>query len=123
MFPPVPPITNGQPDYVVAFLAWKDLPHDPPIDLTAGIKLHYDKPANEYAAHEDGTHWRLGGKMSNPLPDGSATLKVQLWHESIMQEEHEFTDVDIGPKLPWDSHLQHEHFISGQDLQEIHVRA
>lgn len=123
MFPPVPPIINGQPMYVVAFLAWKDLPHDPPIDLTASLKLIWDQAADEYSEHETGNHWRLGGKMSNPLPSGSVTLTVQLWHESTLEEEHEWTDVEVGPKLPWDSKRQHEHFIAGEDLQEIHVRA
>lgn len=123
MFPPVPPIINGQPMYVVAFLAWKDLPHDPPIDLSAGIKLHFDAGSNHYSGVEDGTHWRLGGTISNPLPTGKATLTVALWHQAAMEEAHDFTDVEIGPKLPWDSNLQHEHFIAGEDLQEIHVRA
>lgn len=123
LYPPVPPIVAGVPDYLVAFLIWKDPILVPPADLTASIKLAWNADENKWIAHQGGPGHSLGGYVQQQNASNQYTLSVELWTDGLLAESHEFENIIMGPDFPWDSGLQTLAIEPGIDEQIMQVWA
>ncbi|GAG05768.1 unnamed protein product [marine sediment metagenome] len=123
LFPPIPPITAGVPDYLVAYLVWKDPDLVPPADLTASIKLGWNADENKWMANQAGPGHSLGAYVQQQNGSDQYTLSVELWTDGVLAESHEFENVNMGPDFPWDSRLQELITLSGIDEQIMQVWA
>lgn len=123
LFPPIPPIVAGVPQYLVAFLVWKDPLLEPPADLTASIKLLWNADQNKWIANQPGPGHSLGGYVQQQNGSNQYTLSVELWTNGELAESHEFENVTMGPDFPWDSGLQTLAVEPGIDEQIMQVWA
>ncbi len=113
--PVIPPIVDGKPQYLVAYLAWKDTdptPWNP--DITAAMKLPWSDTDNAWMAHDGGPGLTLGGKVTG-TPEDDFTFEVAIYDDGELREDFEWLDVPMGPDFPWNSQLQEFIFIPGED--------
>lgn len=106
LYPVLPPIIDGQPQYVVAYLTWYD--PDPIVlaDHTASVKLAWNAAANEWSFDQPGPGLSLGGTLKLTTPPDLYTMSLRLNWDGSSAEEHEWENIKIGPDFPWDSGLQ-----------------
>lgn len=113
---------DGKPSYVVAYLAFKDLPTADPVNTSTAIQLPRIGETNVYHGVAVQAKHHLGGKATVDFDDNTALLEVELWKEGSMTESEEFEDVDLGHLPHWDSHLQVAiHISPDQDWIKIRI--
>lgn len=123
LFPVVPLIIDGVPQFLLAYLAWKDTdptPWNP--DITAAMKLPWDAGASAWMAHDPGPGLSLGGKVTGS-PEADFTFELTIYDEGRAREDTEWTDVEMGPDFPWSSDLMEHIFISGEDRFAMQIVA
>lgn len=121
MFPTVPPLIDGKPSFIVAYLAMKDLPTADPVDVTAAIRLPLVGDGSTYEGVSAQAKHHLGAQVIVDLATNTAFMEVQLWKEGDQTESEEFEDVPVGRLPNWRSALQIAIFVPGQDHWKIQV--
>ena len=123
LFPVIPPIVDGFPQYLLAYLAWKDtdpMPWNP--DVTAAMKLPWSQTENAWMAHDGGPGLTLGGKVTGN-PEDDFTFELTIYDDGAAREDFQWTDVEMGPDFPWKSQLMEEIFIPGEDRFAMQILA
>lgn len=120
--PVIPPIVNGKPQYLVAYLQWKDTDEPDHLpDVTASTRLPWDAAANAWQGHDSGPGFTLGGKVTEEAEVAEFTFQVQLWKDSSQLETIEWINVVMGPEFPWSSSLVEFVFLPGLDKQSMQI--
>lgn len=123
LYAPIPPVVAGVPQYLVAYLAWKDPTINGAVDLTASIKLPWNATEQKWIKHQPGPGYSLGATVERSNGSDLFTLGLELWKDDEIDEDHEFTNVPMGPDLPWDSLEQVLAINPGIDEQIMQVWA
>lgn len=123
MYPVTPPIVDGKPTWLTAFVHWRDWVPGNLCDVTTTLRLMWDPATEEWTGHESGDHWNLGGVVSAGDSENFYTLEIQLYVNGEFSEGHEWENVPMGPDFPWTSGLQQLVTDPATDLQEMQVMA
>ncbi len=123
MYPVTPPVVDGRPTYITTYLAWKDFQPAHQCDVTASLDLLWSASESAWLGHQTGSEFCVGGKIVEEAGENLFTLAVELWHNGLLDEWHDFEHVQMGPDFPWDSGLLELVTDPTTDRQAIHAMA
>ncbi len=121
LFPIVPPLTDGIPSFLVAYLAMKDLPTADPVDVTTALRLPLVGGGSTYEAVSAQAKHHLGAQVVVDLDAATGLFDIRLFKEGEQTESEEFEDVPLGQLPNWNSGLQVAVFIPGQDHWKMQI--
>jgi len=123
MFPAVPPLIDGKPSYVIAFLAWRDLDAPDQTDISTALRMPLLPDRRTYEAIAARSAQHLGGQAIVDFTRNIARLEVRLFKEGVQTEADEFEQIWLGVLPDWDSNLQIHEPVPGRGWMKIQVWA
>ena len=121
MFPIGPPLIDGLPNYIIAYLRWMDLPSPTQFDQTTVLKLPQTSTPTKYEAQEPTARYTLGGEVLVDVDAATATLIIRPYINGESDEWEEWRNVPIGELPHWSSPMVEAVTTPGQDIQQMRI--
>ena len=121
LFPVAPPLVDGYPSYLVAYLQWRDLPTPDPFDQTTAIRLAQAHPFFLYEGVSALARHHLGAKVTIDFDSDTAIMEIQTWKAGVLEETFDWPNVPLGNLPHYDSHLQEDINIPQLDYRHMQV--